>query len=136
MHRLISVLTLIALLAACGGNAGTDTGLSGTVRIDAQLAERVSPEDTVFIFARRPQGPPMPLAILRLQVSDLPYDFQLDDSHAMTDVTLSTTDSAVVVARVSRTGQAMPVSGDLEGQSGTVATGTQGLDITIDRVLP
>ena len=134
MYRLISALILTALLAACGGGAGTDSeGVSGTVSIDPQLAEQVSPDDTVFIFARLPEGPPMPLAILRLQVSDLPYEFQLDDSQAMTDMTLSSANRVVVVARVSRTGQAMPAPGDLEGQSATVSTGTQDLEIVIDR---
>ena len=135
MYRMISALMLTALLAACGGNTASDTGVSGTVSIDPQLTERVSADDTVFIFARLPEGPPMPLAILRLQVSDLPYEFQLDDSQAMTDMTLSSADRVVVVARVSRTGQAMPSPGDLEGQSGTVSTGSQGLEIVIDRVI-
>ena len=135
MYRMISALMLTALLAACGGGTESDTGVSGTVSIDPQLAEQVSPDDTVFIFARLPEGPPMPLAILRLQVSDLPYEFRLDDSHAMTDMTLSSVDQVVVVARVSRTGQAMPAPGDLEGQSATVSTVTQGLEIMIDRVI-
>ncbi|OOG27198.1 hypothetical protein B1C78_04255 [Thioalkalivibrio denitrificans] len=135
MYRLLSALMFTALLAACGGNTASDTGVSGTVSIDPQLTERVSADDTVFIFARLPEGPPMPLAILRLQVSDLPYEFQLDDSQAMTDMTLSSADRVVVVARVSRTGQAMPSPGDLEGQSGTVSTGSQGLEIVIDRVI-
>jgi cytochrome c-type biogenesis protein CcmH len=106
------------------------------VSIDPQLVGQVSPDDTVFIFARRPEGPPMPLAILRLQVSDLPHEFRLDDSHAMTDQGLSSVDQVLIVARVSRTGQAMPASGDLEGQSGTVSTGTRDLEIVIDRVRP
>jgi hypothetical protein len=136
MYRLISALMLTALLAACGGTTATDTGVSGTVSIDPQLVGQVSPDDTVFIFARRPEGPPMPLAILRLQVSDLPHEFRLDDSHAMTDQGLSSVDQVLIVARVSRTGQAMPASGDLEGQSGTVSTGTRDLEIVIDRVRP
>ncbi|WP_018953585.1 hypothetical protein [Thioalkalivibrio sulfidiphilus] len=133
---LILALLLSLLLAACGGS-GPATGISGTVSLDPQLADQVSGEETVFLFARRPAGPPMPLAIQRLQVSDLPYRFQLDDSHAMTDTALSSVDEVIVVARVSRSGQAMPQPGDLEGQSGPVSTaGTTDLNIVIDRVRP
>jgi cytochrome c-type biogenesis protein CcmH len=141
MPRLPALILLTVLLAACGGN-GADSGntveggVGGLVSLDPQLADQVTPQETVFLFARRPDGPPMPLAIQRLQVQDLPYRFRLDDSHAMTDMTISSVDRVVVVARVSRSGQAMPASGDLEGQSGPVTTGTGNLEIVIDRVLP
>ncbi|WP_083908625.1 c-type cytochrome biogenesis protein CcmI/CycH [Thioalkalivibrio thiocyanodenitrificans] len=138
MPRLPALILLTVLLAACGGN-GADSvegGVGGVVSLDPQLAGQATPGETVFLFARRPDGPPMPLAIQRLQVQDLPYRFRLDDSHAMTDMTLSSVDRVVVVARVSRSGRAMPASGDLEGQSGPVTTGTGNLEIVIDRVLP
>jgi cytochrome c-type biogenesis protein CcmH len=129
-------LLLSLLMTACGGS-GPQTGISGTVSLDPQLADQVSAEETVFLFARRPAGPPMPLAIQRLTVGDLPYRFTLDDSQAMTDLALSSVEQAVVVARVSRSGQAMPQSGDLEGESGPVSTtGTDNLEIVIDRVRP
>lgn len=138
MPRLPALILLTVLLAACGGNGANSVegGVGGVVSLDPQLADQVTPQETVFLFARRPDGPPMPLAIQRLQVQDLPYSFRLDDSHAMTDMTLSSVDRVVVVARVSRSGQAMPASGDLEGQSGPVTTGTGNLEIVIDRVRP
>ncbi|MFN2349424.1 MAG: hypothetical protein ABR558_07620 [Thioalkalivibrio sp.] len=134
MSRLLVLVSLLFTLVACGGS-DTVQGVAGTVSLDPELAEQVSPEETVFLFARLPEGPPMPLAIQRLQVKDLPYRFQLDDSHAMTERVLSSVPQVVVVARVSRSGQAMPRAGDLEGQSGVVSVGTDGLEIMIGRVL-
>lgn len=135
MRHPLGWILLTLLISACGGS-NTDTGVGGIVKLDPLLAAQVTPEDTVFLFARRPDGPPMPLAVQRLQVKDMPYRFRLDDSQAMTETKLSSVDRVVVVARVSRTGQAMPAPGDLEGRSASVPTGTGDLEIVIDRVLP
>jgi cytochrome c-type biogenesis protein CcmH len=74
----------------------------------------------------------MPLAITRKKVSDLPFDFKLDDSMAMSPAAnLSSAKSGIVGARVSKAGQAMPQPGDLEGVSATVQPGASGLKIVI-----
>jgi len=76
----------------------------------------------------------MPLAIVRKQVRDLPVTVVLDDSMAMTPtMTLSSFDQVVIGARISRTGNALAQSGDLEGVSGTLQTKTaKPLTVTID----
>ncbi len=111
--------------------------VSGVVEIAPELKSRVSPEDTVFIFAKAVDGPAMPLAILRVKVRDLPMHFTLDDSMAMTPMAnLSSFPEVVVGARVSKTGNAMPAPGDLEGMSGTVRVAEAGeVRIVIDRVV-
>src|SRR5213592_3522726 len=48
---------------AQGGNR-----VSGVVRLAPELAGKVAPGDTVFIFARAADGPRMPLAVLRKQI--------------------------------------------------------------------
>lgn len=113
----------------------------GTVTLSAALKAQAKPEDTVFIFARNaeagPGAPRMPLAIVRKQVKDLPATFTLDDSLAMgPGMGLSSAKQVVVGARISRSGQAMPQSGDLEGQSAPVAVGSQGVVVEISRALP
>ncbi len=110
------------------------TAVSGTVELSPALRAQAAPGDTLFVFARAAQGPRMPLAILRRQVRDLPLAFTLDDSMAMSPANkLSGAPAIIVGARISKSGNAMPQSGDLEGASAAIAPGAKGLRITIDR---
>ena len=127
-----------AATAAAGTTAVTDSAsgaaLSVHVALAPELAAAAAPEDTVFIFARAMQGPRMPLAIARKQVSDLPVSVTLDDSQAMMPaMKLSNFDQVVVGARISKSGNAMPQSGDLQGSRSPVSTTeTQTIEISID----
>lgn len=121
---------------AAGATAAGAT-VHGMVRLDPALAARVAPTDTVFVFARAQQGPRVPLAVLRLQVKDLPAKFALDDSLAMApQFRLSGFKSVLVNARVSKSGNATPSSGDLEGQSIAVDLGARDVAVIIDRIVP
>ncbi len=111
--------------------------ISGRVSVTPALAARVAPGDTLFIFARAADGPRMPLAILKRSGADLPLDFTLDDSMAMApELRLSGFANVVVGARLSKSGNAMPQSGDLEGISAPLAGRSSGIDIVIDNVRP
>lgn len=116
--------------------------VSGNVRLAPALQARLGPTDTLYIFARvaggpEGTGPRMPVAILRLQAKDLPLDFKLDDSLAMSpDFKLSSQKTVMLQARVSRSGQAMPQKGDLVGQAGPVPVGASGVALVIDAVQP
>ena len=78
----------------------------------------------------------MPLAILRRQVKDLPLSFRLDDTLAMSPQhRLSGAASVVVGARISRSGDAMPASGDLQGASVPVKPGARDVRIEIAEVI-
>jgi cytochrome c-type biogenesis protein CcmH len=110
--------------------------ITGTVTLSAAMKAKANPTDTVFVLARAVQGPKMPLAILRKQVQDLPLQFALDDSTAMApQMKLSNFDEVVVVVRVSKSGNAMPQPGDLQGISGPVKPGSSGLKINIDTLV-
>lgn len=96
------------------------TGEQKSIRVKVSLAAalkpKAAPDDTVFIFARAAAGPPMPLAIVRKQVKDLPVEVTLDDSMSMVQgMNLSAFDRLVIGARISKTGQALPKPGDLQG---------------------
>ncbi len=111
--------------------------ISGEVSLAPALAGRVSPDDTVFIFARAVDGPRMPLAILKHKAGELPLRFTLDDSTAMSaDTKLSKFERVVVGVRISKSGNAMPQPGDLTGQAGPVKNVASGLSVRVDSVAP
>lgn len=117
--------------------ASNEGAVSGQVKLAPALAAKVSPGDTLFIFARAEKGPRMPLAILSLKASELPYHFSLDDSNSMAPgMKLSAFPAVMVVARISKSGNASAQSGDLEGNVGPLKPGTQNLQISIDKVIP
>lgn len=110
--------------------------IRGTVKLAPALAKLADPTDTVFILARPAEGSRMPLAIVRLQVKDLPAEFTLDDSLAMSpDARLSRFPKVVVAARVTKTGQAVASAGDLTGQTPTMANDARGVVIEIKDVV-
>ena len=112
------------------------TSLRGMVSLSPKLKEKAAPDDTVFVFARAVDGPPMPLAVARTRVRDLPYRFQLDDSMAMTPaMKLSAFPKVVVAARVSKSGTATAQPGDLQGTSAAVANDASAVNVVIDREL-
>ncbi len=106
-----------------------------SVNLDSKLKSKASPDDTVFIFARAVQGPPMPLAIVKKQVKDLPITVSLNDAMAMVpDMTMSNFQQIYIGARVSKSGDATPKSGDLQGRSTPINTGkAQNIKITISQ---
>ena len=112
--------------------------LTVNVALAPELAAAAAAEDTVFIFARATEGPRMPLAIVRKQVKDLPVTVTLDDSQAMTPaMKLSNFEQVLVGARISKSGNAMPQSGDLQGSMSPVATQTtEKIQITINNNVP
>ncbi|MDH3986562.1 MAG: c-type cytochrome biogenesis protein CcmI [Gammaproteobacteria bacterium] len=128
--------------AAVATTPATDTDQGASLQVHVSLATDIATaaaaDDTVFIYARAAQGPRMPLAIVRKQVKDLPITVTLNDSMAMTpQMVLSNFDQVTVGARVSKTGGAMPVSGDLQGSVSPVDTQTgDTIQITIDSKIP
>ena len=116
--------------------AAAPKALQGKVSLSKKLAAQASPDDTVFIFARAAEGPPMPLAVKRARVRDLPFEFALDDSMAMAPgMNLSAHARVVVGARISKSGQPTAQAGDLQGLSAPVANDARGVSVTIDSIV-
>jgi cytochrome c-type biogenesis protein CcmH len=108
--------------------------VSGIVKLAPELAAKASPTDTVFIFARAAGGPPMPLAVLRKQVRDLPVTFNLDDSLAMTPaMKLSDFQQVVLGARISKSANATPQPGDLQGGTDPVRNNAKNVTVVISK---
>jgi cytochrome c-type biogenesis protein CcmH len=111
------------------------TAIRGRVSLSDEGRQKFKAEDTVFIFAT-PLDARMPLAVLRIKVSDLPYDFVLDDSLAMSpQARLSGADQVVVRARISRSGQAQAQPDDWGAERSGVKPGARGLNLVIDKPL-
>ena len=107
------------------------------VSLSPGLASKAAPTDTVYIFAKAAQGPPMPLAAFRAQVKDLPIKFDLNDSMAPTPMAhLSDFSQVIVGARISKSGNPMPQSGDLQGLTNVVQVGSTNLEVKINSVVP
>ncbi|HJV94610.1 MAG TPA: c-type cytochrome biogenesis protein CcmI, partial [Albitalea sp.] len=111
--------------------------VSGRVSLAPALAAKTLPTDFVFVFARAAEGPRMPLAVQRARVSDLPLNFKLDDSMAVSpDFKLSSATKLRIEARISRSGNATPAAGDLIGASDTIQLGAADVSLKIDQVRP
>jgi cytochrome c-type biogenesis protein CcmH len=122
--------------AAPPSAAGGKT-LSGVVEVAPAMKGRVAPDDTLYVFARTPSGSRAPLAVSRGTARDLPKTFMLDDSMGMSpSAKLSAATEVVIEARVSKSGNALPQSGDLIGKSAPVAPGASGVRIVIDQTVP
>lgn len=96
------------------------------VRVDlaAALKDKVQPDDAVFIFARAAEGPPMPLAVKRLTVKELPAEVLLSDADAMMpQLKISNFAQVQLVARISREGNAK--AGEWIGRSAPLSSAVQ-----------
>lgn len=93
--------------------------LTVNVQLDPGLRASVSDSDYVMIYAQRVTGMKMPLAIVKAQIKDLPLTVTLDDSQSVGPMgKLSDAEEVNVLARISKSGQAIKQSGDIEAKVG------------------
>lgn len=111
-------------------------GVTARIEVASGLGERVSPDDMVYVFARAPNGPPMPIAAIRRPASDLPMQVRLTDADGMMgDRKLSDFRSVDLVARISKGGGPAAQPGDLEGSASAEPGADEAVSIRIDRVV-
>ncbi len=105
--------------AASATDAPAANGLVVEVALDPAFAARVRlrGDATVFVIARAPNGPPMPVAVEKHTLADLPLRVTLDDADGpMPTAKLSALKDVEVIARISESGNAMRQDGDLESK--------------------
>lgn len=106
------------------------------IDIAPALAAQVPQGATLFVIARRGEGGP-PLAVVRQAAGAWPVRVSVTDANAMLPgVTLASGGALKVIARVSRSGQPVAVSGDLFGEVGYDFTSADPVGIVIDRIVP
>lgn len=141
-----AVAQQIAAADARAGNPPPATSASATqgaqltvkVSLAPALKDKLQPGDTLFVYARAEQGPPMPLAVARLDAAHLPATVELTDAMAMAPtMKLSSVPRVFVGARISHSGQAIGQAGDLEGDAGVVPVDRrEPVTVLIDKVHP
>ncbi|HYG05018.1 MAG TPA: tetratricopeptide repeat protein [Stenotrophomonas sp.] len=98
--------------------AASASGLSVEVALAPGWRSRLPGETTVFIIARVPGGPPMPVAVEKHTLAELPLKVQLDDADSpMPTAKLSALPEVEVLARISPSGNAMPGEGDISTEA-------------------
>lgn len=112
--------------------------LSIRVDIAPALRAKLAPTDVLFVFARMPGGPPMPLAVKRVPAKDFPVSIALADADGpMPTLRLSQQKTVDVQARVSHAGDALPQSGDFESAATHATVGAkEPVALTIEQIHP
>jgi cytochrome c-type biogenesis protein CcmH len=113
--------------ATAGSSADVSLGrVAGTVLLSPKLA--AGPGDVLYLIAK--QGATT-LAVRRIDKPAFPLDFELTGADAMVSG-VPFVGPVDLVARLSRTGDAIPAKGDLEGVTKGVAVPAAGVKVTID----
>lgn len=114
----------------------SNQGVSGQIGISSELQSKVKAGDTLMVIARK-SGERMPVAVLKTAVAAFPMNFVLNDALAMSPSTLiSQLPEVLVEVRISKTGMAMPESGDLISAPQTIKVGTTNARLMINQVRP
>jgi cytochrome c-type biogenesis protein CcmH len=118
--------------AAAGGPASDRSAghLAGTVQLSPKLA--AAPGDVLYLIAKKG---PTTLAVRRVEKPTFPLDFELTGADAMVSG-VPFEGPVDLVARLSRSGDAIPAKGDLEGVTKGVAVPASGIKVTIDTTRP
>jgi cytochrome c-type biogenesis protein CcmH len=102
--------------------------ISGTIVLSPKLA--VGPADVMYVMAKKGGAT---LAVRRVEKPSFPFAFEISGGDAMTGGA-AFEGPVDVVARVSRTGDAIPAKGDLEGVARSVKVPSRAVRLTIDTV--
>jgi cytochrome c-type biogenesis protein CcmH len=122
--------------AVAAAPAAAGASVEGNVTVADAVKGGIPSGAVLFIYARPADGSRMPLAILREEAGRFPVRFKLDDSLAMApQAKLSLHSDVMLVARISKTGNATPQPGDITGSLGPVKVGARDLKLVLNEVV-
>lgn len=138
--RIAQVESLLpaSALAATETTDNQGPSVSLVIELDESIKDLVDDSMRLFVYARNP-AMPMPLAAQTLAVPDFPFEITLDDSMAMiANMTLSTAQEVIVGARLSKSGNAIAQSGDIQvvSEPFTLAEQDEAIILTIKDIVP
>jgi hypothetical protein len=111
--------------AAGAKSAGT---IAGTISLAPRL--KANPADVLYVMAKKGTAT---LAVKRVEKPSFPFPFEISGGDAM--MAGGSFEGPVdVVARLSRTGDAIPAKGDLEGVARNVKVPSTAVKLTIDTI--
>jgi cytochrome c-type biogenesis protein CcmH len=105
--------------------------VSGTITLSPKLGTGVGAGEVLYVMAKKDGAT---LAVRRVETPSFPYAFEVSEGHAMV-AGMAFEGPVDIVARLSKTGDAIPSPGDLEGTAGNVQVPSSGVAVTIDRTL-
>ena len=117
-----------------GATRSTSTAgaVTGTIAVAPSLAGRLLESDVLFIVARNASNHQV-LAVRKEGGARFPFAFQISGADAMVEGTRFE-GPFDITGRLSKSGDATPAKGDIEGFARGVATGAQGVSISLDSV--
>lgn len=124
-------------LAAARPVIASGAGIEVELRIDPTLAALVHPGDILYVFARALDGRGPPFAVKRVVLQALPIRIHLSDADSpMPAARLSSQSKVQLMARVSRSGDARPASGDIQADPQQVQVGGKAATLILNRPVP
>lgn len=106
--------------------------IGGTITLGAGIA-KPGPKEVLFVIARDPKTQQI-VAVRRSEALSFPFTFAISGADAMGPGAAAFKGPVDVTARLSRSGDAIPAKGDVEGVAKAVAPGSKAVTITLDSV--
>jgi cytochrome c-type biogenesis protein CcmH len=116
-------------------DAGAEgTSVEGEIRLATGLRDKARAGDVLFVIARNASNRQV-VAVRKEEGVRFPFSFRLSSADAMMPGT-AFEGPFDITARLSRSGDAIPQAGDLEGTGKGVAAGSRGVTVIIDTIRP
>ena len=116
------------------GSAADGKPVEGEIRLDTSVRHRARPDDVLYVIARNSSNRQV-VAVRKEEGPRFPFSFRLSSGDTMMPGT-PFEGPFDITARLSRSGDATPGTGDLEGTAKGVAAGARDVTVVIDSVRP